>query len=47
MDSLTMFGLISVTAMLVTYACEKWSAWFILAFRALAYSDLVLRISVC
>jgi hypothetical protein len=32
MDSLTLFGLFAVTAMLVTYALEKRSAWFILAF---------------
>jgi hypothetical protein len=32
MDRLTIFGLLSVTAMLVTYALEKRSPWFILAF---------------
>ena len=32
MDSLTLFGLFAVTAMLVTYALEKRSQWFILAF---------------
>jgi len=32
MDDLTIFGLFSVTAMLVTYALEKRSPWFILAF---------------
>ncbi|SPE31279.1 conserved exported hypothetical protein [Candidatus Sulfotelmatomonas gaucii] len=32
MDSLTIFGLIAVTAMLVTYALEKRSPWFVLAF---------------
>jgi len=32
MDKLTIFGLFAVTAMLVTYALEKRSAWFILAF---------------
>ena len=32
MDRLTIFGLIAVTAMLVTYAMEKRSHWFILAF---------------
>ncbi len=32
MNSLTAFGLAAVTAMLVTYAFEKSSAWFILAF---------------
>jgi hypothetical protein len=32
MDRLTAFGLLAVTAMLVTYALEKRSPWFILAF---------------
>jgi hypothetical protein len=32
MDTLTIFGLFAVTAMLVTYALEKRSKWFILAF---------------
>ena len=32
MDSLTIFGLFAVTAMLVFYALEKRSPWFILAF---------------
>jgi len=32
MNSLTMFGLFAVTAMLVTYALEKRSPWFVLAF---------------
>ncbi len=32
MDGLTLFGLFAVTAMLVTYALEKKSPWFILAF---------------
>ncbi len=32
MDRLTIFGLFAVTAMLVTYALEKRSRWFILAF---------------
>ena len=32
MDSLTLFGLFSVTAMLVFYALEHKSHWFILAF---------------
>jgi hypothetical protein len=32
MDSLTAFGLFAMTAMLVTYACEDRSAWFILGF---------------
>jgi hypothetical protein len=32
MSGLTLFGLCAVTAMLVTYALEKRSSWFILAF---------------
>ena len=32
MSSLTLFGLFSVTAMLVTYALEKQSHWYILGF---------------
>ena len=32
MDRLTGFGLFAVTAMLVTYALENRSHWFILAF---------------
>ena len=32
MKPLTVFGLVSVTAMLVSYALEKRSHWFILAF---------------
>ena len=32
MDVLTIFGLISVTCMLVCYALEERSHWFILAF---------------
>jgi len=32
MSGLTLFGLFAVTAMLVTYALEKRSGWFILAF---------------
>jgi hypothetical protein len=31
-DRLTLFGLFAVTAMLVTYALEARSRWFILAF---------------
>ena len=34
MDRLTLFGLFAVTAMLVTYALEARSRWFILAFSA-------------
>jgi len=32
MNMLTLFGLFAVTAMLVTYALENRSPWFILAF---------------
>ena len=32
MDPLTIFGLFAVTAMLVTYALEKRSHWFVLGF---------------
>jgi hypothetical protein len=32
MDSLTLFGLLAVTAMLIFYALENRSPWFILAF---------------
>ena len=32
MNALTWFGLFAVTAMLVTYALEDRSSWFILAF---------------
>ena len=32
MDALTAFGLFAVTLMLVCYACESYSPWFILAF---------------
>jgi hypothetical protein len=32
MDALTLFGLFAVTAMLLFYALEDRSAWFILAF---------------
>jgi hypothetical protein len=34
MDALTWFGLFAVTAMVVCYAFEKRSAWFILGFAA-------------
>jgi len=34
MDRLTSFGLFAVTAMLVTYALEDRSRWFVLAFAA-------------
>jgi len=34
MNRLTAFGLFAVTAMLFTYAFEKRSPWFILAFAA-------------
>ena len=34
MDALTVFGLLAVTAMLVCYALEDRSPWFVLAFAA-------------
>jgi hypothetical protein len=34
MDGLTLFGFVAVTLMLVTYAFEDYSAWFVLAFAA-------------
>ena len=34
MDGLTLFGLFAVTAMLVSYALEERSHWFILGFAA-------------
>jgi hypothetical protein len=34
MSPLTLFGLFAVTAMLICYALEDRSAWFILAFAA-------------
>jgi hypothetical protein len=34
MDSLTLFGLLAVSAMLVCYALESRSHWFVLAFAA-------------
>jgi len=34
MNKLTAFGLFAVTAMLVSYALEKRSPWFVLAFAA-------------
>lgn len=32
LDALTVFGLLAVTAMLVTYGLEDRSAWFVLGF---------------
>ena len=32
MDAITLFGLIAVSAMLVCYACEARSPWFVLGF---------------
>jgi hypothetical protein len=32
MDGLTLFGLLAVTAMLVFYALERMSHWYVLAF---------------
>jgi hypothetical protein len=32
MDALTIFGLFAVTAMLISYALERRSPWYVLAF---------------
>ena len=45
MDRLTLFGLFAVTAMLVTYALEKRSPWFILAFIAVITVHPFLQLS--
>jgi hypothetical protein len=37
MDTLTLFGLFAVTGMLVTYALEERSPWFILAFAGFCW----------
>ncbi|QGM98685.1 hypothetical protein [Methylocystis parvus] len=34
MDALTLFGLFAVSAMLLTYALEERSHWFVLGFAA-------------
>ncbi|HTV32868.1 MAG TPA: hypothetical protein VME69_07160 [Methylocella sp.] len=34
MDGLTLFGLVAVSAMLITYALERRSSWYILGFAA-------------
>jgi hypothetical protein len=34
MDALTLFGLLAVTAMLIFYALEDRSPWYLLAFAA-------------
>lgn len=34
LDALSLFGLVAVTAMLVCYALEERSPWFVLAFAA-------------
>lgn len=39
MDALTWFGLFAVGAMLVCYALESRSPWFIVAFAGAARSD--------
>jgi hypothetical protein len=38
MDRLTLFGLLSVSAMLVFYALEELSPWYILAFAGACVS---------
>jgi hypothetical protein len=32
MDPLSLFGLVAVSAMLICYACERRSPWFVLGF---------------
>ena len=44
MNRLTLFGLFAVTAMLVTYALENRSRWFILAFSGGLRAGLDLRL---
>lgn len=44
MDLLTAFGLFAVTAMLVCYALEDRSAWFVLAFAGRLCAGLGLRL---
>jgi hypothetical protein len=41
MDQLTIFGLFAVTAMLVCYALEDRSPWFVLGFAAACASGSV------
>ena len=41
MDGLTLFGLFAVTAMLVSYALEDRSRWFVLAFAAACALGLI------
>jgi hypothetical protein len=44
MDGLTLFGLVAVTAMLLFYAFEHRSPWFVLAFAgAFAWGERFLR----
>ena len=45
MDPLTLFGLFAVTAMLVCYALEDRSRWFVLGFAVACASGIDLRIS--
>lgn len=37
MDSLTLFGLVAVTAMLIFYALEDRSHWFVLGFAGACF----------
>ena len=45
MDRLTLFGLFAVTAMLVCYAFEDHSHWFVLGFARVLRVGIRLRIS--
>ena len=44
MDALTVFGLAAVTLMLVSYALEDRSPWFVLALRGRVRARLDLRL---
>ena len=41
MTPLNLFGLVAVTAMLVCYACERRSPWFIVAFAAACWAGSI------
>jgi len=41
MDPLTLFGAAAVSAMLLTYALERRSAWFVLAFAGACLASSV------
>jgi hypothetical protein len=47
MDALTLFGVVSVAAMLVFYALEERSGWFVLALAFAAASGRRLSTGFC